>query len=164
MKGNLIFGIVAKNEPESAARLRCPLDKERAGLVSGAMHGLLALPRAPAPRRAFLLTLFPPAQGAPQKFLTPPRVLPKFTTPRVRFTPTAPNGLSARHNTQVTSPAQGTPHKSPATRIRTGQRGFRHTKAVPPRNGPAPPTTHILTTKNGTPAFGRRSVNVQVAT
>ena len=44
MKGNLIFGIVAKNEPESAARLRCPLDKERAGLVSGAMQGLLAPP------------------------------------------------------------------------------------------------------------------------
>lgn len=58
MKGNLIFGIVAKNEPESAARLHCRLDKERAGLVSGAMHGLLAPPRAPAPRRTFLLTLF----------------------------------------------------------------------------------------------------------
>lgn len=83
MKGNLIFGIVAKNEPESAARLRCPLDKERAGLVSGAMHGLLALPRAPAPRRAFLPTLFP-AQGTPQKF-PPPRVLPQFITPQVRF-------------------------------------------------------------------------------
>lgn len=78
MKGNLIFGIVAKNEPESAARLRCPLDKERAGLVSGAMQGLLAPPRVFAntfsPRKACLKN--PPATRFAEIYHAPGKVYP----------------------------------------------------------------------------------------
>ena len=131
MKGNLIFGIVAKNEPESAARLRCPLDKERAGLVSGAMHGLLALPRALAPRRAFLPTPFSRARRtskislvarfaeiyhAPGKVYPPPRptAYPPDTTPRSQ----APSrALLKNHAPRHAHPRWATrvpPHKSRA--------------------------------------------------
>ena len=143
MKGNLIFGIVAKNEPESAARLRCPLDKERAGLVSGAMHGLLALPRAPAPAPHVFANTFFPAQGASQKF-PPPRVLPKFTTPRVRFIPRRAPTAYPLFPQKSRSPPRPTAYPLSKTHLKIFPRRAYPCRAtrVPPHKSRAPHARH----------------------
>lgn len=167
MKGNLIFGIVAKNEPESAAHLHCPLQNIPDLVID--RYGR----KVP---RVFANT-FPPARRTSKI----PHTAAHFAEnpPRVRFTPTAPYGFSARHNTQVTSPRQALPR--PAAHTRAGHSVFpqklrpRHAHThratrVPPHKSRAPEqlpfchATRTRTTKNGTPAFGRRSVSVQVAT